>query len=260
MAAWKHSNSTGWNSKAYQAYRDYVMTNAASYKGAHEDCADLSVRLLIRFAAKEGLAVSFGDNAGRRYISKAEGEVLPPLEFGLDPRPNLRAIKAAVTGRETWNTPQEFTEVVEQRIGAEALWKRNTARNWGGPQAGDLMLTEDHAALVFGVYAPGQWHPKWRDVTIPDFPGDEAAKAQVHQLEYYKGTVSAETGVTSYRRPDDDYHFDYLNSRSKHKRNAELIYFANKRQAVEDGFVFCSYGSTVLDNWFDWDGDGSPPR
>ena len=70
-------------------------------------------------------------------------------------------------------------------------------------------------------------------------------------------------GVTVSRVPEGPFkgnvHFNYLNSRSSWKRNAELIYFANARQLREDGFEFYEYSLAVTDNWLDWDGKGLPP-
>jgi hypothetical protein len=48
------------------------MNNATNYEGDTRDCADLSVLLIIEFAAESGLPLTFYDNAGVRYISKAE--------------------------------------------------------------------------------------------------------------------------------------------------------------------------------------------
>jgi hypothetical protein len=94
-----------------------------------------------------------------------------------------------------------------------------------------------------------------------NFPGGEAGKNDFNQTRYFRGDVD-DDGVTP-RVPkspfDKDVHFNYLNSRSNKKRNAELIYFANARQLREDGFEFYEYSLAVTDNWLDWDGDGLPP-
>ena len=82
---------------------------------------------------------------------------------------------------------------------------------------------------------------------------------QFYTTEYFRGTVN-DDGVTTYRRPDKDIHFDYLNSRGEDKRNAEVIYYANAAQLADDGFEFRKYAPKVLDNWLDWDGEGRPPR
>jgi hypothetical protein len=258
MAAWKHDNKQGWDYAAYLEYRKLVMAKAPSFRGRSEDCADLSMMLLINFAAANGLAVTFEDNDGSRYISKAEGQI---WKFG----------SSEILTDLTWSTPEEFTKIVQRKIGVEALWKHNTVAYQYGPQAGDLLIIyttkwwglrtdRHHAALVYLPHAAGKSHPKQNDTSVPDFPGPDKAEEQVHQTEYFKGTVDPDTGVTVSRQPDHDEHFDYLNSRSDAKRNAELIYFSNARQARNEGFEFRMYGPQVLDNWFDWDGQETPPR
>jgi hypothetical protein len=266
MAAWEHSNKMGWTDESYMAYRAYVVHQAESYQGRPEDCADLSMLLLIEFAADQGLAVTFIDNEDQLYISKAEGVFVDSIAYQhrhrLSPPPGTQVpeLQAKVVSRDLrWNTRYEFTTVVKRRIGAKSLWRRNTIVNPHGPQAGDLLLSESHAGLVFAAYPPGVDHAKLFDRGITDFPGSDAAKEQVNKTAYFKGTVNI-YGRTAYRSADGDTHFDYLNSRSNKKRNAELIYFANARQAQDDGFQFCMYGKQVLDNWFDWDGQGIPPR
>jgi hypothetical protein len=259
MAGWNHTNQTGWDADAYMEYRKLAMYKAKSFRGRKEDCADLSMMLLVQFAAKEGLALTFKDNGGARYISKADGVMA-----------NIGSTRILITDL-SWKTPEEYLAVVQRKIGVEALWKHNTVKNQYGPQAGDLLMiyTEKwwglrtdrhHAALVYRPYPVGTSHPQEKDTSIPNFPGGDAAEEQVNVTEYFKGTVDPDSGVTLSRAADGDSHFDYLNSRASSKRNAELIYFANSRQATADGFEFRMYGSNVLDNWFDWDGKGIAPR
>lgn len=259
MAAWNHSSAKDWGAfEVNDGYRQYVTAQVPGFRGRHEDCADLSMMLLIDYAAANGLAVTFEDNAGRRYISKAEGVVLQWAAGSF--------ILATTIAK--WSTKEEFTKIVQRRIGVEALWNRNTLINVIGPQPGDLMLiyksniiyaSRHHAALVYRVYVAGEVHPKRNEKSIPDFPGADEAEEQTNQTEYFRGTVD-EDGITLTRNADKDVHFDYLNSRSHNKRNAELIYFANKRQMVDEGFQFRVYGPQVQDDWFDWDGQGAPPR
>ena len=266
MAAWNHSNKTGWNDEEYTAYRKYVAGKVESFRGRNEDCADLSMLLLIEFAAERGLAVTFEDNGGSRYVSKAQATI---VQFG--------SMQAQVDEKQ-WSTPAEFTKVVHRKIGVEALWKHNTVINQHGPQPGDLMIiygiqinreaglggmtVRHHASLVYRVYPPATPHPKWNDKNVPNFPGSGKAEKQVNVTEYFRGTVDEKTGATVNRHEVDwkDTHFDFLNSRSSAKRNAELIYWANARQLREEGFQFREYGPSVLDNWSDWDGRGVPPR
>src|SRR3712207_3708469 len=78
MPAWKHSDvndCTAW--ETYGNYRKYVGSKGADMRWREEDCANLSMSLLIDFAAEHGLTLTFEDNAGRRYISKASGVVIP---------------------------------------------------------------------------------------------------------------------------------------------------------------------------------------
>ena len=116
-----------------------------------------------------------------------------------------------------------------------------------------------HTAIVFRVYNIGELHPRWDDKSVPDFPGPDKAKSDGTGTEYFKGTVG-DSGATAFRFVDGDTHFDYLNHRGSDKPNAELIYYASKRQALAEGFQFRVYSPQALDNWSDWDGKGVPPR
>src|SRR4051794_28807293 len=256
MAAWAHRY--GWNSDVYYRYRKAVMAKARSYEKSDRDCADLSITLLIEFAAAHGLCVTFTDGKDRRYISKAGGLVQgsPGGKYELD-------------DDVTWDSKEEFLATVRKRTSAWDLFYHNSRVNEYGPVPGDLMLRaeakdDSHAALVFGTYAPGQpAFPEYRDPAgYPSFPGGDAAMKNYNQTRYFRGDVDAD-GVTIAREPkapfDKDVHFNYLNSRGNKKRNAELIYFANARQMREDGFDFFEYSLLVTDNWADFDGDGVPP-
>jgi hypothetical protein len=275
MAAWNHSKTIGWNDAVYADYRKYVTAKAPSFRGTKDvDCADLSITLLINFAADRGLAVTFEDVDGWRYISKADF-ACGPLERYLAFEPSGPTTKTRARSLvPPWTGNKElFITYVRKNIQTKSLWSRNTEVNRLGPQAGDLMMRfrttwtgsvdagNTHTALVYKVYSAGVSHPKANDFGVPNFPGHEAAKKDFNQTEYFRGTVYSSAHVTLYRVPDHDAHFDYLNSRSDDKRNAELIYFANARQLHDDdGFEFRMYGKNVLDNWSDWDGQGFPPR
>lgn len=192
---------------------------------------------------------------GRRYISKSDGVI-----GAGSPIPDKHL---------TWSTRDDFKTIVQRRINVEALWKWNTMVNPQGPEAGDLMLsykdflfwtTRHHAALIYRVYAVAQVHPKWNDMSVPDFPGPDQAESHANVTEYFRGTVDEDTGATLYRGIDFDKHFDYLNHRGTAKPSAELIYYANARQIADEGFEFRRYHWNVLDSWYDWDGRGAPPR
>src|SRR5579885_1908555 len=256
MPAWEHSKEWGWQHKTYDMYRLYVKDKAPGLIGDEHDCADLSITLMVEFAYRKKLCVSFKDNVTGLYISKASG-----LITGFPGRHEL-------SDSITWNSRDEFLHVVQKRTSAKDLVLNNTRVNDAGPTAGDLMLRyqngEGHAALVFYSYdvgvPPG---PEAQDSkTYPSFPGGDAAMAAHDQTRYFRGDVD-KNDVTLSRdlRPpfDKDVHFNYLNSRGNKKRNAELIYFANARQLKEQGFDFYEYDLFVTDNWRDWDGEGLPP-
>src|SRR5437016_851437 len=71
MAAWVHQY--GWDADTYYRYRKHVMAKAKSYEKSDKDCADLSIMLLIEFAADHSLCVTFQDAKHGVYISKAKG-------------------------------------------------------------------------------------------------------------------------------------------------------------------------------------------
>jgi hypothetical protein len=274
MPAWQHTKLWS-DSGMYQNYRQYVkktVPNAPTgvFEGAHEDCADLSIRLLIDFAEQSGLPVTFRDVSGWRYISKAERAYGPP-DSNIDLGHPQTMIQSFKTGdREAdgtlvpWFTKGDFTKMVMENIQTKSLWELNTTENPSGPDPGDLMMRYGgihryhHTALVLDVYAPYATHPQWNNPHIPDFPGADAAEKQKNVTRYFMGTKDKD-GRTAYRTPDMWWHFDYLNSRGDAKRNAELIYFANESQLRDDDFEFRVYSDSVIDNWNDWDGRGVPP-
>ena len=232
MPAWKHF--AVWNDALYEEYRAYVKTAAPQLRWRSEDCADLSISLLIDFAAKRGLEVTFADNDQNYYMSRARGA--PVLD------PYFR-----------WNSKEQFSEVVKRKIGVSSLWKQNTEKNEDGPMPGDLMMRYQdfrggyhHAALVYQTYLPGILHSKWNEKLVPDFPGAAMAEREYIITEYFRGTTGGDAGATLYRVSDFDKHFDYLNHRGEAKPLAELLYFANARQIQEEGFEFRKYNSIVL--------------
>jgi hypothetical protein len=265
MPAWEHKY--GWRQSVYDRYRLFVRDTAKSLEGDDHDCADLSIMLIVQFAAKHNLCLTFRDGVDGMYISKASGMISGPLGGPYELSDDI-----------TWNSQDEYLHVVQKRTSAKDLIFRNTRPNSTGPTAGDLMLrykaadhwyrdnSEGHAALVFYYYdvgVPCEDKVKNDERTYPSYPGDDKAKADFQQTKYFRGDVD-ENNVTISRelKPpfDKDLHFNYLNSRSNKKRNAELIYFANARQLKEDGFDFYEYNLIVTDNWKNWDGTGVPPR
>lgn len=244
MAAWKHHRY--WTAHLYSLYRKYVYVRAESLEGSTLDCADLSVSLLMEFASFKGLCVTFTDNDGTRYISKATGQ--------------------CPSGLKHWGDRQEkYVQAVLDRIGAESLFLHNMDINPRGPEVGDMMLKADHAAMVYRVYLPGMVHPlaerfvgnatPRETAPIPQFPGDLPARAQLHQTRYFR-ELSPAVGPM----PPSSPHIDYLNHRGFGKERAELILFADAGEMVKMGFDFYQYDDSVLDDWSDWDGNGNPPR
>lgn len=242
MAAWKHW--AYWDEGAYESYRKYVAARAPSYRNRLENCADISIMLLIDFAAENGLPVTFWDNADVRYISKAT------RQHPDDPR---------LLGTHKWSSKSEYVDKVKRRVSAESLFLRNTVRNPVGPQPGDLLCARDHTALVFAVYPPGATHPKAGDPAIPLFPGNDVAKTQVYQTEYFRGLSPGSKDLRP-NEADVDTHVDYLNHRGLGKEKAELIYYAAVRELKNLNLDFYKYKPGVLDNWKDWNGEGDLPR
>lgn len=234
MAAWQHTQY--WDAAKYEDYRQFVTRQAPHSRGHFGlDCADLSTVFLIHFAAGSGLPVTFKDMDHVRYISKGE-----------------RQTPDAILGS-SWTNRLQYIQAVTNAISTESLWHRNTEINPNGPQPGDLMMAlgggMHHTALVYRVYPPGTPHPHANDQTVPDFPGDDIARVQRGQTEYFRS-----------RQPDGFVHIDYLNYRSRRKGVAELIYFASAELLRQDGFQFRKWRGGVIDNWTDWNGRGDPPR
>jgi hypothetical protein len=69
MAACSHY--AHWSPPVYKKYRQTVERTAPSYKGPTEDCADLSIKLIVDFAASNGLSLTFKNNIGRGYCGSS---------------------------------------------------------------------------------------------------------------------------------------------------------------------------------------------
>lgn len=262
MSAWNHTSE--WNEEYYQTYRRYVTANAPAMKGREEDCADLSMLLIVNFAAEKGLPLTFADNQDIYYSSNRDcqfppngmhihyGRVGIPTHMTINPSSQFSAPSFAYSNFEfpdgiiysnknyTWKNKEEYYFAIRQRINANALYSKNTVKNYFGPQAGDLLLSNSHAGLVINTYHPGVPHPRASDENIKPFD-KAAAEKEVHVLEYFRdnhGMLNNENKTK--------YHFDYLNHRGKKKPKAELIYFRRAEDAVTDGFEFRQYSNTVL--------------
>lgn len=239
MPAWNHTSQ--WTDELKAAYRKTVATTAPTMAG-HEglDCADLSNSLLIEFAARNGLPLTFKDNDDREYASQLTGQG-PVNPMGIHAGKN-------------WSSKDSYLDVVVSRIGTQAMSTKNLDPADRNPiQPGDLMIAYKdnmhHTALIYRVYNAGEAHPYAGRADLDDFPGDEEAVKRVDQWRYFRGTILEEKDdkvLRLTRNPDKDVHVDYLNYRSKRKDRAELIYFANVRQMRADGFKFRWYTDSVF--------------
>ena len=242
MAAWTHVQY--WTHALYASYRQYVTANAPTYEGDTRDCADLSVTLLIEFAASNGLPLTFYDNADVMYVSKAE-------------RQHSKSYHVHVR---SWKNKDEYSKAIQARIGASSLFNQNMEPNPRGPEAGDLMIKQDHAALIFRAWPPGVSHPLANQYDIkggiPKFPGAVQAAKELNQTKYFRDDPTAPVQSKS-------PHIDFLNHRGEGhptKARAELMFFADVQDMRKGGFLFYRYRNLVLDNWQDWDGRGDPPH
>jgi hypothetical protein len=232
--AWPHFHY--WIPEYYERYREYVRAAAPSLRNRTEDCADLSMLLIIDFAAANGLPLTFTGGNGIRYMSLMRWQ---------DPPTGQRDVL-------TWKDKDGFRKAVLRRLNAALLFDLNTEVNPAGPQPGDVMLSENHAAIVFDTHAAGKLHPYFAR-GIPTFPGPEQAAKELTQTEYFRGDPKV---------PGGNVHLDYVNHRGTGqpvKQQAELIYNADSVEMKKE-FQFRKFSGSVLDNWIDWNGIGKPPR
>lgn len=261
MAAWNHTSS--WTDTYYDAYRKYVNASASAMKGREEDCADLSILLIVEFAAREGLPLTFIDNQGIYYSSRDEGQSVDKGMHLTYDRIDIPTGGVTVNSRGdfawqtapleipkgfiyssfnyTWRTKDEYYTAVKNRINAGVLFEKNTEVNPFGPQAGDLLLSDSHAGLVIDSFPVGVAHPKAADTSIQSWVDQATALKEVNVLEYFRdnhGVINEDNKLKA--------HFDYLNHRGKKKPKAELIYFRRAEDALADGFQFRRYNAMVL--------------
>jgi hypothetical protein len=230
MAAWKHT--TCWSPRLIKDYRRYVQSEAPSLKGRLEDCADLSMLLIVDFAEIYGLPLTFYGNDAMVYKSSGSGVSLMfdrvPLSF------------VHIGSTPQWNSKEEYYLALKQKIGANALWRQNTERNPGGPEPGDLLLGRGHAGLIFAVYYCCQRHPRSFDRSIIVYPGPTIAKTQFNVLEYFRDDDGPNGPTKTGTR------FDYLNHRGGGKEKAELIYYANAKDPDFDPYEFRIFTPSVF--------------
>ena len=243
MAAWPHTRS--WSPGLIREYRKYVQIQAPLLKGRLEDCADLSMLLIVNFAAQRGLPLTFADNDIWVYKSSGSGGSLFNPEIART-RGFMRAGSVPV-----WKTKDEYYSAIKQKIGANALWRNNTEKNPAGPEPGDLLLGRGHAGLIFAVYLPNlseRWgdlaiprpHPRACDSSIIVYPGPTIAKTQIDVLEYFRDDEGPKGPVKAGTR------FDYLNHRGQGKERAELIYYANVYDSDFDPYEFRMFTASVF--------------
>ena len=256
MPAWNDFNT--WNGYTYNGYMQFVASQAPRYRGSTEDCADLSVKLLIDYAEINRLPVSFWSMFDVLYSSRASHqwpEVWPPHSLSL-----------------SWSDKRSFYSAVKRRIDSKSLLEKNTfpIKNSADVWPGDLMLKKDHTAIVFAVYPPGATHPFLQRADIPDFPSPEKAASQLDVLEYFRTARTTTNNLRSIPPSEmKKVHVDYLNHRGEaypegapKKQKAELIYFADADDMVNTFQLnYRRLGpKTVLNNWTDWKGNDAPPR
>src|SRR5262245_55790839 len=170
MAAWTHfANWDGNNRKWYSAYRKYVAQNAPGRRSTKDlDCSDLSITLMIEFASRYGLPVTFKDAEGAIYSSKARS-ALEPKNSGYDGAGAGAGAARYDESPRVWDSGEKFIAIVREKMQTKSLYLYNMELNSSaGPESGDLMIryrtkwlgtkvdqANTHTALVFQSYGPG---------------------------------------------------------------------------------------------------------
>lgn len=248
MPAWNATST--WDLKSKGGYRQYVSSHAEAYRWQTQDCADLSMSLLIDYAEDNKLPLTFRNDDGWIYSSREDGSKWASESAFMKGSTNIAA----------WKNKDEYKEAVWEHINVRDLWLYNTAVTNAGlfmPSPGDLLMiyekgwvgaSRHHCALIYRTYAPGAAHPKENDMKVPNFPGGQTATNQGYVTEYFRGdTYLGQEGTFTFsRRPGKDWHFDYLNHRGVDKKNAEILYFANAKDFKRYGFEFRMYTDDVL--------------
>jgi hypothetical protein len=187
--------------------------------------------VLIDFAAKNGLPVTFWHGEGCLYVSKS-------CKF---------------------STKDEFVKKVHKNIGAADLFGASGKTFNTGPdkkiedvRGGDVYVEKGHTALVVGVAAPEklsggqQTYEKDGKTYVDAKPGiwiwqGDAPEKNPNHLEWIYNPTSTE-----------GYRIDYLNhTGSKMRKKAEMKY--NRLHSDLPG-VFRFWGDGVFSNYKDWDG------
>src|SRR5215469_13217943 len=130
MAAWTHyATWDGNNRKVYATYRKYVAQNAPGRRSTKDlDCSDLSITLIIEFASKFGLPVTFKDAEGAIYSSKAS-RALVPKTSGYDGAGAGAGAQRYDEAGPAWNSSEKFTAIVQEKLQTKSLYLYNMELN-----------------------------------------------------------------------------------------------------------------------------------
>jgi hypothetical protein len=232
LAAWKHTN--WWNDRWKKKYRQFVASKAKQYMGRPEDCADLTMLVLIDFAEKNGLFLTFWRNDGCIYISKS-------CKFG---------------------NAKSFKDTVFDKVGSHALFNTEGKSYNTGPNKkiedvlpGDVYVQEGHARLVVHVAQPdalstGQTRYKKKD-------GTQYVGAKKGIWSWNKKSAEENPDHLEWiydERSTEGYRIDYLNHYGSSRPKAEMQYNRLYSDFPEGG-VFRAWGEDVFRNYENWDGN-----
>jgi len=228
LAAWKHTK--WWNNSWKKKYRAYVATNAKSYLGRTEDCADLTMLVLIDFAEKNGLPLTFWHGSGCTYVSKSCN----------------------------FSSKKDFVKKVQKGIASADMFGAsgktfNTSydKKIKNVRPGDVYVEAGHVSLVVGVAAPGKLSggQQYKDKTKKDVIArkgvwdwdTQSPEKHPDHLEWIYNPASTK-----------GYRIDYLNhTGSVNRKKAELKY--NRLHSDFSG-KFRFWGGGVFSNYKTWDG------
>jgi RHS repeat-associated protein len=223
-AAWEHTQY--WTPTLQNQYRQFVFDNYKKYLGRTEDCADLTMLLLLDFASDNGLPITMWHGSECLFVSKSCN----------------------------FSTKEEFVNKVLSDIGSRDLFGTGKTYNSGPDKsegqilAGDIYVEPDHAALVVFAAWPGgvSLGQQMQNGKIGAKPGvwewdASVAEQNPNQLEWIYNPSST-----------DGYRVDYLNhTGSKNRKKAEVKY--NRRPSTMPG-KFRFWGDGVFSNYKNWTG------
>lgn len=257
LAAWKHTN--WWNDGWKQKYRNFVSQHAKDYVKRPEDCATLTVMLLVDFAAKNGLPVTLRGQGGCLWISKS-------CQF--------------------WKGKDDFYQRVtkggkgQRGVHSYEVFNHNT-----GPDkkdeailSGDVGTKLGHAFLVVnamkpGVLSAGQQRNLPTTSPAPTSQPTTARRPTSQPTTATAGVITAKPWVQkwdevyAYSHPEKHFfiyspsstkevRIDYLNHSGVGKRTAvaEIKYNRLVSELKAAGFHFRFWHRIVFSNYKTWDG------